>query len=73
MEQKKICPLKKPLRMTDMFSQLKNKNLFPETAIFQELKYIYIINMHVCNTTNRFKYKKRRIRTDKKRRIRRYE
>ena len=52
------------------------QHLFSQTAIFQQLKYIYIINIHVCNTTNRFKYKKiriRRIRRDKKRRIRRYE
>jgi hypothetical protein len=60
----------------------KNKNLFRQTAIFQELKYIYITNMYVCNTTNRLKCKKRKmrrrstrrirkIRRDKKRRIRR--
>ncbi len=38
------------------------KSLFPHTAIFQKLKYICIINMYVCNTTNRLKYKKRKIR-----------
>ncbi len=45
-----------------VFCQLKNKNLFPQTAIFQVLKNIYIINIHVFNTTNKFKYKERRIR-----------
>jgi hypothetical protein len=34
-----------------VYYQLKNKNLFPKTAIFQELKYFYIINLHVCNTS----------------------
>ncbi len=43
-----------------VYYQLKNKNIFPQTAIFQELKYIYIINLHVCITANRLKYKKRR-------------
>jgi hypothetical protein len=43
-----------------VFYQLKNKNLFPQTAIIQELKHIYIINLHGCNTTDRLKYKKRR-------------
>jgi hypothetical protein len=42
--------------------QHKNKSLFPQTVIFQKLKYICIINMYVCNTTNRLKYKKRKIR-----------
>ncbi len=38
--------------MTDMgFTSLKIKIFFQKTAIFQELKYIYIINMYVCNTT----------------------
>jgi len=41
--------------------QHKNKSLFPQ-VIFHKLKYICIINMHVCNTTNRLKYKKRKIR-----------
>jgi hypothetical protein len=40
--------------------QHKNKSLFPQTVIFQKLEYICIINMYVCNTTNRLKYKKRR-------------
>ncbi len=42
--------------------QHKIKSLFPHTAIFQKLKYICIINMYVCNSTNRLKYKKRKIR-----------
>jgi hypothetical protein len=42
--------------------QHKNESLFPHTAIFQKLKYICISNMYVCNTTNRLKYKKRKIR-----------
>jgi hypothetical protein len=42
MDQKRLGPLEKPLRMTDIC--------------------MYIINMHVCNTTNSLKYKKRRIR-----------
>jgi hypothetical protein len=33
-----------------------------KTVIFQKLKYICIINMYVCNTANRLKYKKRKIR-----------
>jgi hypothetical protein len=66
-------PQKTPQNDEYVFCQLKTKNLFPPTAIFRELKYIDIIKMHVCNTTNRFKYKKRRTRRDKKKRIRRYE
>jgi hypothetical protein len=42
--------------------QHKNKSLFLQTVIFQILKYISIINVYVCNTTNRLKYKKRKIR-----------
>jgi hypothetical protein len=49
-------PQKNPQNDEYVFCQLKNKNLFPQTAIFQELKYIY--------TTNRFKYKKRTIRRE---------
>jgi hypothetical protein len=60
MDQKRLGPLKKiPQNDEYVFCQLKTKNLFPPTAIFQKLKYIDIINMHVCNTTNRFKYKKK--------------
>ncbi len=63
-ESKKAWPPQKTSQNNNgyVFCQLKNKNIFPQTVIFQELKYIYIINMHVCNTTNRFKFKKRRIR-----------
>jgi hypothetical protein len=50
--------------------QHKNKNLFRQTANFQELKHIYITNMYVCNATNRLKYKKRKIRKRSTRRIR---
>ena len=42
--------------------QHKNKSLIHQTVIFQKLIYICIINMYVCNTTNRLKYKKRKIR-----------
>jgi hypothetical protein len=63
-------PQKTPQNDEYVFCQLKSKKNCPQTAIFQELEYIYIIDMHVCTTTNRFKYKKRR---DKKRMIRRYE
>ncbi len=52
---KKALPPRKP-------PQHKNKSLCPQTAVFQRLKYIFIINMYVCNTTNRLKYKKRKIR-----------
>ncbi len=52
---KKALPPRKP-------PQHKNKSLFPETAIFQKLKYLCIIKMYVYNTTKRLKYKKRKIR-----------
>jgi hypothetical protein len=52
---KKVLPPRK-------LPQHKNKSIFPQTANFQKLKYICIINMYVCNTTNRLKYKKRKIR-----------
>jgi hypothetical protein len=65
-------PQKTPQNDKYVICQLKRKKI-PQTAIFQELEYIYIIDMYVCTTTNRFKYKKRRIRRDKKRMIRRYE
>jgi hypothetical protein len=67
MDQKRLGPTKNPQNDKYVFCQLKNKNLFPQTAIFQELNYIYIINMHVYYAT--FKYKKRTIRRDKKRSI----
>jgi hypothetical protein len=48
MDQTRFGPLKKPLRMTNMlFCQLKNKNLFPQTGIFQELKYRYLYKL-IC-------------------------
>jgi len=48
MDQKRFGPLKKTLRMTNMlFCQLKNKNLFPQTGIFQELKYRYLYKL-IC-------------------------
>ena len=53
---KGLVPTKNPQNDEYVFFQLKNKNIFPQTAIFQELKYIY--------TTNRFKYKKRTIRRE---------
>ncbi len=47
MDQKRFGPHKKnPQNDEYVFFQLKNKNIFPQSAIFQELKYIY--------TTNRF-------------------
>jgi hypothetical protein len=57
---KGLAPSIKPQNDGYVFCQLKNKNLLPQTAIFQELKHIYIINMHVRNTTNRIIYKKRK-------------
>jgi hypothetical protein len=48
MDQKRFGPLKKNLRMTNMlFCQLKNKNLFPQTGVFQELKYRYLYKL-IC-------------------------
>ena len=60
------------------------KKACPPRKTQQNDGYVYIINMHVCNTTNSLKYKKRRIRRrriaptrrirrGKKRRIRRDE
>ncbi len=42
------------------------KSLFNQTVIFQKFKYICIINMYVCNITNRLKYKKRKISRQRK-------
>jgi hypothetical protein len=48
MDQKRFGPLKEPLRMANMlFCQLKNKNLFPQTVIFQKLKYRYLYKL-IC-------------------------
>jgi hypothetical protein len=54
-----LCPLENPL-------SIKIKVFFPQTVIFQKFKYIFIINMSVCNSTNRLKYKKRKIRRQRK-------
>jgi hypothetical protein len=48
LNQKRFGPRKKTLRMTNLlFCQLKNKNLFPQTGIFQELKYRYLYKL-IC-------------------------
>jgi hypothetical protein len=72
MNQKRLGPLKKLLRMTNMFfASLKIKIFFPQTGIFQELKYRYFYKL-ICMSVIQLTDKKRRIRRDKKRRIRRY-
>jgi hypothetical protein len=61
-----------------------SKKAWPSRKTSQKDEYVYIINMHVCNTTNSLKYKRRRIRRrriaparrirrDMKRRTRRQE
>jgi hypothetical protein len=56
MDLKRPAPLKKPLRMKDMcFANLKINIFFHKQR-----------DMHVCNSTYRFKYKKRRIRRRRK-------
>jgi hypothetical protein len=43
MDEKRLGPLKKnPQNDEYVFCQLKNKNLFPQTGIFQKLKYRYL-------------------------------
>jgi hypothetical protein len=49
-------------KIINKYIQYKNKNLSLKQRFFRNLKYSYIINMHVCNTTKSLKYKKRRIR-----------
>jgi hypothetical protein len=39
-----------------------SKKAWPPQKIPRNDEYVYIINMHVCNTKNSLKYKKRRIR-----------
>jgi hypothetical protein len=39
-----------------------SRKAWPPLKTPQNDGYVYIINMHVCNTTNRLKYKRRRIR-----------
>jgi hypothetical protein len=40
-------PQKTPQNDEYVFCQLKNKNLFPQTGIFQELKYRYLYKL-IC-------------------------
>jgi hypothetical protein len=48
MDQKRLGPLKKnPQNDEYVFCQLKNKNLFPQTGIFQELIYRYLYKL-IC-------------------------
>jgi hypothetical protein len=42
MGQKDLDPSKTSQNDEYVFCQLKNKNLFPQTGIFQELKYRYL-------------------------------
>ncbi len=41
MDQKKAWPPQKTPQNDEYVFQFKNKNLFPQTGIFQELKYRY--------------------------------
>jgi hypothetical protein len=48
-------PQKNPQNDEYVFCQLKNKNLFPQTGLFQELKYRYLyklISMSVIQLTD---------------------